>query len=56
MCSEAVVIVPSLSFRSWFCIGRAKHLSLMGGWVHALVPNTLFQFQTKSLTVKLTAR
>lgn len=47
MFSDVVVIVPSLSCRSWCCIGRAKHLSLMGWWVPALAPNTLFQFQTK---------
>lgn len=42
MCSDVVVIVPSLKFRRWFCIGRAKHLSLMGWWVPTLVPNALF--------------
>jgi hypothetical protein len=54
MCSGVVVIVPSLSLRGWFCIGRAKHPSLMG-WVGA-GPRTQRPVPDTSLTVKLTAR
>lgn len=53
MRSDAVVIVPSLSLRSWPCFGRAKHLSLMGWWMPALAPNTPFQNKVKQLSLLL---